>query len=294
MTLERKSPMTRFAARFVLFLLLALSTRAAEHPVANAADIARVAATAAPGDVINMSDGAWTDQKIAFTAKGMPEHPTTLRAQTPGKVILSGNSSLIIDGEYVIVSGLFFKEGKDAADGIRINGTHCRLTETAVVDGTYKFFVHLAGSDNRFDHCYLAGKTSESPTLQVEAEGKPNHHQIDHNHFGPRPPLGKNGGETMRVGYSQQSMNDSATLVEENLFDRCDGEIEIISSKSCGNVYRFNTFLDCAGMLTLRHGNRCIIDGNFFLGQHKRGSGGIRVIGEDHVITNNYIDGVMH
>ncbi len=146
---------------------------------------------------------------------------------------------------------------------------------------------------NRVDHCYLAGKTSESPTLQVEAEGQPNHHRIDHNHFGPRPPLGRNGGETIRVGYSHQSMNNSSTIVEHNLFDRCDGEIEIISSKSCDNIYRYNTFLDCAGMLTLRHGNRCRVEGNFFLGHHKRGSGGIRVIGEEHTVINNYIDGVM-
>jgi poly(beta-D-mannuronate) lyase len=45
-------------------------------------------------------------------------------------------------------------------------------------------------------------------------------------------------------------------------------------------------------MFTLRHGNRCIVDSNFFLGRHKTGSGGIRVIGEDHTIINNYIDGV--
>ena len=272
--------MTRLAAPLALTLLLAFATRAAEVPVASAADIARVAATAAPGDVLIMKDGAWTDQKIAFTAKGAADKPITLRAQTPGKVILSGNSSLIVDGEYLVISGLFVKDGKGTTDGVRINGSHCRLTDSTVIDSTYKFYIHLAG------------KTSESPTLQVEAEGKPNHHQIDHNHFGPRPPLGKNGGETMRVGYSQQSMNSSATLVEENLFDRCDGEIEIISSKSCDNVYRFNTFLDCAGMLTLRHGNRCLVEGNIFLGHHKKGSGGIRVIGEDHFLINNYIDGV--
>jgi poly(beta-D-mannuronate) lyase len=272
--------------------LYSVSTPAAEHPVASAADITRVAATARPGDVLVMNDRNWTDQKITLTAKGTPDNPITLRAQTPGKVVLTGTSSLVIDGEHLVVSGLLFKEGKGATDGVRINGEHCRLTDSAVVGGTYKFFVHLAGSNNRVDHCYLAGKTSESPTLQVEAEGKPNHHQVDHNHFGPRPPLGKNGGETMRVGYSQQSMNDSATLVEENLFDRCDGEIEIISSKSCGNVYRYNTFLDCAGMLTLRHGNRCVVEGNVFIAHHKKGSGGIRVIGEDHFLINNYIDGV--
>jgi poly(beta-D-mannuronate) lyase len=94
------------------------------------------------------------------------------------------------------------------------------------------------------------------------------------------------------VGYSWQSMNNSGTVVEKNLFDRCDGEIEIISSKSCENVYRDNTFWDCAGMFTLRHGNRCRVENNIFVAHHKKGSGGIRVIGEDHVIRNNYIDGV--
>ena len=96
----------------------------------------------------------------------------------------------------------------------------------------------------------------------------------------------------MRIGYSYQSMLKSRTVVEHNLFERCDGEIEIISSKSCENVYRYNTFQNCEGTLTLRHGNRCTVEGNFFIGNHKRGSGGIRVIGEDHVIINNYIDGV--
>jgi poly(beta-D-mannuronate) lyase len=184
------------------------------------------------------------------------------------------------------------KDGGGSSNGIMLSGNHCRLTDSAVVGGTYKFFVHLAGTENRMDHCYLAEKTSESPTLQIEVEKQPNHHRIDHNYFGHRPPLGRNGGETMRVGYSWQSMSNSATVVEENLFERCDGEIEIISSKSCGNIYRNNTFLDCAGMLTLRHGNRCVVENNFFLAHHKRGSGGIRVIGEDHKIINNYIDGV--
>jgi poly(beta-D-mannuronate) lyase len=240
-----------------------------------------------------MADGPWDDQAIAFRGKGAEGKPITLRAQTPGKVVLSGESSVTVDGEHLIVSGLLLKGGKAASAGVRLAGRNCRLTDTAVVDCTYKFYVHVSGLENRVDHCYLAGKTSESPTLQIEVpEGGPHRHRVDHNHFGPRPPLGRNGGETIRVGYSHQSMNESGTLVEHNLFDRCDGEIEIISSKSCGNVYRFNTFLDCAGMLTLRHGNRCRVEANFFLGRRKRGSGGIRVIGEGHEVVNNYIEEV--
>jgi poly(beta-D-mannuronate) lyase len=273
-------------------VILATAARGAEHGVSSAAGIARVLAELRPGDVVVMTDGQWKDQAIAFKARGTAEMPITLRAQTPGKVVLSGDSSLEIDGEHVVVSGLSFEDGTGTKDGVAIKGRNCRLTECAVVGGSYKFFARLWGWENRVDHCYFAEKTSESPTMQVEAEGKPNGHVIDHNHFGHRPPLGKNGGETIRVGYSHQSMSDSGTTVESNLFDRCDGEIEIISSKSCANVYRWNTFRDCAGMLTLRHGNRCRVEGNFFLGGGKRGSGGIRVIGEGHLIVNNYIERV--
>src|SRR2546423_793598 len=91
---------------------------------------------------------------------------------------------------------------------------------------------------------------------------------------------------------SEVSMNVSRTTDELNYFDNCDGEIEVISSKSCENVYRYNTFDRCAGTLTLRHGNRCIVEGNWFFGRHKPGTGGIRVIGEDHRVFNNYLEGL--
>lgn len=264
---------------------------AAEHSVSTPAELAALPALE-PGDVVVLRDGTWKDAELILRGKGSEIKPITFRAETPGQVILTGKSAVRIGGEYVVVSGLCVKDGSAAGDGITLQGTHCRLTETAVVDSTYKFYVHLFGTENRMDHCFLAGKTSESPTLQIEAEGTPNHHRIDHNHFGHRPPLGRNGGETIRVGYSGQSMNDSQTTVENNLFDRCDGELEIISNKSCGNLYRGNTFRDCAGMFTLRHGNRCRVEGNFFFGNHKPGAGGIRVIGEDHVVVNNYFEGL--
>jgi poly(beta-D-mannuronate) lyase len=265
---------------------------AAEYRVSSAADVEQVSGKLQPGDVMVMSDGVWKDQAVTFGGRGTAEKPIRLRAETPGKVVLVGESSVVIDGEQLVASGLYVKDGGSGTDGIAIKGRHCRLTDTAMIGGTYKFFIHMYGSENRVDHCYVAGKTSGEPTFQVETESQPNHHRVDHNHFGPRPPLGRNGGETMRVGYSWQSMSNSCTVVESNLFDRCDGEIEIISSKSCENVYRGNTFLDCAGMLTLRHGNRCLVEGNFFLGHHKRGAGGIRVIGEDHKIINNYFEAV--
>lgn len=272
--------------------VMAFTAPAAEHRVASAADITKVAAFAKSGDELIMREGVWTDQPIVFRARGTAGKPVTLRPATPGQVTLTGKSSVIVDGEHLVVSGLNLKGSHLTGDGVKLAGRHNRLTDCAVMGGDFKFFIHLFGTSNRVDHCYVADKTNDSPTLQVEVEGSHNFHLIDHNHFGPRPPLGRNGGETIRVGYSHQSMTNSGTMVENNLFDRCDGELEIISSKSCENVYRANTFLDCAGTLTLRHGNRCVVEGNYFLGHRKKGSGGIRVIGEDHVVINNYIDGV--
>jgi poly(beta-D-mannuronate) lyase len=72
------------------------------------------------------------------------------------------------------------------------------------------------------------------------------------------------------------------------VFDRCNGEAEIISNKSCDNVYRYNVFRRCAGALTLRHGHGATVEGNWFFGEKARGTGGVRVIGERHRVINNY------
>jgi poly(beta-D-mannuronate) lyase len=117
-------------------------------------------------------------------------------------------------------------------------------------------------------------------------------HVIRKNYFGPRPRLGKNGGEIIRIGDSDSSMQRAACVVEGNYFEKCDGEVECISNKSCGNVYRGNTFVECQGTLTMRHGNGCLIEGNVFLGNHRKETGGIRIIGEDHIVKGNYLTGL--
>ena len=275
--------------------LFAVSARAeSAYRLLAAGDLAALTNRFEPGDVVLLPNATWTDTALSFRGKGTPEKPITLRATEPGRFVLAGKSSLTIDGEWLVVEGVSLKgAGLADADGITLKGRHNRLTASVVDGTTHKHAVRLFGTRHRVDHCFFANKTTEGPTLQIEVDAKePNYHQIDLNHFGYRPPLGRNGGETIRVGYSYQSMSNSRTTVERNLFERCDGEIEIISSKSGENVYRGNTFRACAGMLTLRHGDRNVVDGNFFLGGGKKDSGGIRIIGEDHVVTNNYIEGV--
>lgn len=260
---------------------------------------------ATAGDTFVLGDGEWKDVAIHIEAAGTEEAPVVLRAQTPGKVVVTGESRLRISGSHIQVSGLLFQNCQGESEVIAFRTasnrpardcriTNCEMRNDLPPEGQSESkWLSIYGERNRVDHCSFAGKNNRGTTFVVWPTGQPNDHRIDHNYFGPRPELGKNGGETIRVGDSEVSLTSSRTIIERNVFEECDGEAEIISNKSCDNVYRQNTFLKCAGALTLRHGNRCTVNGNVFLGHGKRGSGGVRIIGEDHRVFNNYFEGLL-
>jgi poly(beta-D-mannuronate) lyase len=171
--------------------------------------------------------------------------------------------------------------------------TNCAVISTlpAGVRQSTTRWVGLYGSGHRVDHCVFQGKSGKGTTFVVWlGDGSDGRHQIDHNYFGPRERLGANGGETIRIGDSSTSMLAGNCVVEKNLFEKCNGEVECISNKSCGNIYRGNTFLEVSGTLTLRHGNGCLVEGNAFLGRGAKATGGVRIIGEDHIVRGNYFE----
>ena len=289
---------------FFLSLTFSLPIAAKDIYVADAAVFAEAAKSVAAGDTIILQDGTWADARLKIHAEGTAEKPVKIKAQTPGRVVFTGDSRLSVGGAHVVVDGLWFQNptGEQVIE-LRLDSkqlaSDCRITNCAVTNDTQltseesSQFVSIHGARNRVDHCYIAGKTTQGTTLVVwlsneaKDQGK---HQIDHNHFGPRQKLGKNGGETIRLGDSKTSMQTAACIVEHNLFEKCDGEAECISNKSCGNLYRFNTFKGVSGTLTLRHGNACRVENNVFFGNQAKGSGGVRIIGEDHVVTGNLFD----
>lgn len=260
---------------------------------------------AIPSDTIVMADGEWNDFEMLFSGVGTSEQPITLTAQTKGKVFITGRSNLRLEGEYLVVSGLVFKDGYSPTNTVisyrasrgRL-ASHSRVTEV-VIDHFNNperfetdFWVMMYGQHNRFDHNYLAGKSNAGVTMAVRLDSedsRENYHRIDHNYFGPRPILGSNGGETLRIGTSQYSLTDSYSLIENNYFDRCNGEVEIISSKSSNNTFRGNVFFESRGTLTLRHGNDNLVEDNVFLGNGVDHTGGIRVINKRQTVRNNYL-----
>lgn len=268
----------------------------------------KAVAEAGPGDVIKLANGTWNDFEILLRGKGAEGKPITLTAEEKGKVIISGRSNLRMAGEYLVVSGLVFKNGYTPTSEVisfRRNkedlAYHSRVTEV-VIDGFNNpertetdYWVVMYGKHNRFDHNHIAGKKNNGVTMAVKLNSEAsqeNHHQIDHNYFGPRPNLGSNGGETLRIGTSHYSLTNSFTTVENNFFERCSGEVEIISNKSGNAVIRGNVFLESRGTLTLRHGNDNLVENNVFFGNGVDHTGGIRLINKRQTIRNNYMQGL--
>ena len=286
----------------VLALMLATPmTGEARDYVTSLSGVADCLKKAVAGDRVIIEAGTYRDVDLKWKAVGTKQAPITVEAK-PGTVLITGRSSLVMGGKHLVVSGLEFRNGypsrrsvvefaggKDFAQDCNL--TRCVIDNYNTEDRSQsKSYVYLSGQRNRVDHCELLRKYNLGVTLLVNLNGANNlnnHHQIDHNYFGPREVYGSNGAETMRIGTSQQSYETSATTVCDNFFDRCSGEVEVISIKSCDNIVRGNYFWECEGVVALRHGKRNLVENNTFVGNGKRNTGGVRVVDSDHVIRNN-------
>lgn len=296
--------------RSVLFACLLFGstiTHAASIIVKNIDELHAAADKAQPGDIIIMQNGVWNNVAIKLECKGTVEKPIIIKAQTAGKVLISGESSLRIGGNYITVDGLFFTNGysgKNTTIEFRSSkdkvANNCRVTNV-VIDNfnnpkrmDENNWVLFYGKNNRVDHCSFRDKNNMGVLMAVildDDRSRENFHSVDHNYFGRRVPLGSNGGEIIRVGVSQHCEFNSNTQITDNFFEECDGEAEVISIKSGSNVIRGNLFKECQGSLVLRHGNYNTVENNVFLGNNKPGTGGIRVINKGQWVVNNYLSG---
>lgn len=276
--------------------------------VSNLEEFNQAVKHAKPGDTIILKNGEWKDVELRFKGEGTAEQPITLTAQTPGKVIITGESNLAFSGEYLVISNLVFKNGYTPTSEVisfKTSSTelanNSRVTNVVIDDfsNPERFdsdtWVAMYGKNNRFDHNTLVGKGNQGVLLAVKLtteESRENNHIIEYNYFGPRDILGSNGGETVRIGTSHYSLTNSRTVVRNNYFERTNGEHEIISNKSGYNVFQNNVFYECQGTLTMRHGQHTLVENNYFLGNRKPNTGGIRIINEYQTVRNNYLYGL--
>ncbi len=131
---------------FLLFIFVS-NIYSQEKIVANISEYNSAIKGAKAGDRIVLKNGVWKDVKLNAYGLGTQENPIYVSAETPGKVIISGNSTLNIYGEYIVVSGFWFKDGQSKYKSVvqfrkdsKTFANNCRFTNS-----TISYFENVAG-----------------------------------------------------------------------------------------------------------------------------------------------------
>ncbi|MBB5801871.1 hypothetical protein F4560_001639 [Saccharothrix ecbatanensis] len=263
--------------------------------VATSAQLQSAFTNAQAGDRIVLANGNYTIGKL--TGKnGTAAKPITVVAANRGQAVITGGQLEVANSSYVTIDGLKWTNSDTlkitSSNNVQLTRNHFRLTE----ESSLKWVIVQGANShhNRIDHNLFEEKhqLGNFITIDGSATQQSQHDLIDHNHFRNIGPRATNEMEAVRVGWSGISQSSGFTTVESNLFENCDGDPEIISVKSNDNTVRYNTFRTSQGTLSHRHGNRGAFYGNFFLGEGKAGTGGIRIYGQDHKVYNNHFEGL--
>ncbi|WP_244966017.1 polysaccharide lyase 6 family protein [Paenibacillus alvei] len=279
--------------------------------VSNSSQLEKAIAQATPGTTIVLANGTYTGSKaLQISGKhGTSKSPITIKAANRGRAIIAGADVLhIVRSSYIVVEGLKITNTgtADRSVAVQLDGSnHIRLTRNTFAvpaTGNKTIWLEIKGensSDNQIDRNDFNGKSDPGPVIAFSGFIKGTNKQIsqrdviEYNHFRNVTYSEANGNETIRLGISKISLSNGENKVQYNLFENCDGDLEVVSVKSGGNEVRYNTFINNRGGLTSRHGHNNKFYGNFFFGDGvKEKVLGIRIYGNDHEIYNNYMEGI--
>lgn len=288
---------------------------AVKRTVSSVTDFKNALAAMNPGDTIEVNDGSYNLSSYTINRSGCEEKPIIITAKNKNQVVLNGSTALLIkNAKYIVIKGFVFQSANigtgiklENCSKIRITENKFNYTENAsctwvYIGDTYASTDSLKSGYNRIDHNIFDGKTQAGNFIRLDGNisQQTRYDTIDHNHFKNNGPRAVNEKESIRIGVSTLSKSSGFTIVEYNLFEDCDGDPEIVSVKSRDNIIRYNTFRRSLGTLCVRQSFRTVVEGNYFFGEGKTalfngdtiGCGGIRVYGKDHVIINNYFEGL--
>ncbi|MEU4519699.1 polysaccharide lyase 6 family protein [Amycolatopsis sp. NPDC024027] len=280
--------------RLLFVPLIAAALVVVPGPAASAAQV-RVTSLAAlqsamdkanPGDTIALADGSYpAGSTLSIKRSGTASAPVTIAAEHTGQATITGSKTFSFASgvSNVVLRG--FKFRGSAKLGVPAGASGNRLTRNDFQLTTDGNWVTVSGDDTVVDRNVFQNRTSQGVFLQIlgpsGAMAKRVH--VHHNYFYNHQFSGSNGGESIRLGLSDHQSYTANALIENNLFEKADGDSEAISVKSSDNVVRYNTIRDSKGYVVLRHGNRSTVEGNVLFGS------GIRFHGNDHKIVGNYV-----
>jgi len=312
-------------AFFLAAIALPLAMPAATINVSTSVQLASAVAAANPGDLIIMANGNYSG--FTMTRSGSSSAAITIQAATVGGAVFNSGTIIFTNVSYINLDGIGFTSSGGSAnvDGTTIyfgilldNANDCRITRgTFALAGAHTgngwITLENNSQSNEVDHCEFGPNSVGDHTHYIFPTGDPNisgvtppsdrtswahgggpynpnmarYTEIDHNYFHDQ---GSNDGEILALGAVGVCGDYQGThsTVEYNLFVNCNGDAEIITTKSSTNTIRFNTVITSAGVFSLRSGNSSSVYGNFFLCGGT--GGGVKINEMHHKVYNNYIE----
>lgn len=296
--------------------------------VSNNSQLSAALAAAMPGDEIVLADGNYSGFTMTRSGFGPePNNMIRIKAQNQGGAVINSGVIHFNNANYVTVEGLTVttpgatRSFDDVNWNVAVlfqNSDYSRLTRSTLqLSGqpANTYWVMLAGDSNhnRVDHneigpdpgsgiyLYARGNPNipgvtftpsedRGPWAHGEGPYNPNmarNTRIDHNFIHDHTTRESIilGGIGMTGDYQ-----DTASVVEYNLFENNAGDSELISIKTSGSTIRYNTVRDGYGAIVSRAGNGSRIYGNIMLQDGRDGSLGIRLHEMNHEVYNNYIE----
>jgi hypothetical protein len=250
--------------------------------------------SANPGDVIIMANGSYSlSSSLSIARAGTSSSWITIKAASTSGVTIGGSGGISFASPAAFVSFEGFVLTHSGSISLP-SGTHdIRVTrctvQLTIATGTTTSYFGISGDNMEISYCELSNKATLGEMLDISGSGSQvaRNLWVHHNYFHDFSSPGGNGAETIRWGLSGLSLSTGNGICEYNLFVNCVGENELISNKSSGNTYRYNTFLDSVGaQMSQRHGNFNLIYGNYF-----KNTDGIRIYGDNNQVFSNYLEG---
>ncbi|WP_293304937.1 chondroitinase-B domain-containing protein [Pedobacter sp. UBA5917] len=291
----------------ILFSLIFLQKISAKiFHIGSEQEFKSIQSSLAPGDEVEIKNGNYMGWSLSIDAKGTVVKPIIIRAEKAGMVIFSGNVEkpvFNVSGAYVFIKGIDFKNCVLTKTGVLIEfstSNNCHISNCNFIKNQVKAqFTPLViisgnGSNNVVEgSSFISNIDNQDVQVRISKDSYPKFTLIENNIFRDKNKVSwpnGNGGECVQVGQDPVLLGNQKpeTTVRKNRFIHCDAENEVISNKSSGNKYLNNYFEANDGELVMRGGHDCVISDNTFKG----GTGGIRVNGTGHQITNNKIDGI--
>ncbi|BCE00337.1 polysaccharide lyase family 7 protein [Marinicellulosiphila megalodicopiae] len=277
------------------------------------------AGTVTGGDEIIITQGGEISIKeISFTS------PVLIRAATIGSITLESVSLTNVNN--MAFQGFIFGPNEDASTLFKIvNSTNIKVLrnvfdhldvvtpQSSLIMTGESVFIEIAYNDFRDKNVMLNADNQKNTgsfiKYQYESENglmTKNTH-VHHNKFSNIVPYLVNGvpagdsdREVLVMGIADSQDIVTNNVVEYNYFEDTDGENEIMTIKTSGNTFRYNTFVNAMGSLSFRLGHDNQAYGNSFYGvgvgdlvtDNNYQTGGIRTYGAGHRIHDNYMEGL--